>query len=351
METVFKKQFWLVNLLFLAGAAYLLARGSNQFVALALVQSQEAASAAEPRGRTAPPVAARGKTVKDLDEDANIFGARPEPVLEGAAAEAAARAAEDAKNAAEQAEQEAVPTQLRLKLVGITWFGVPAFSLCNITDLAGNTTTLHSINVCPPPPPAAPPPDDDGTPPPPAPVLRTPCNQITADATLTSIEPDRVIFFNRAANRREYLELYEDPKKSPPPPQVSSAPPPPTENPADLDGLGKGITKVADNQYRIPQADIDEVMQNLNAVATQARIVPSFENGKSNGFKLFSIRPNSIFNKIGMQNGDVISKINGYDMSTPDKALEVYNKLKDAKEINVEMNRRGQKMTMSYGIQ
>ena len=81
-----------------------------------------------------------------------------------------------------------------------------------------------------------------------------------------------------------------------------------------------------------------------------ARIVPSFKNGKPNGFKLFSIKPGSIYSKIGMQNGDVIQRINGYEMNSPDKALEIYQKLKDASSINIDMLRRGQSRSVSYNI-
>ena len=44
----------------------------------------------------------------------------------------------------------------------------------------------------------------------------------------------------------------------------------------------------------------------------QARIVPSFKDGVAQGFKLFSIRPDSIYSKIGIQNGDVIKRISFY---------------------------------------
>ena len=91
-------------------------------------------------------------------------------------------------------------------------------------------------------------------------------------------------------------------------------------------------------------------MGNLSEVATKARIVPSFKNGKPNGFKLFSIKPGSIYSKIGLRNGDVIQSINGYEMNSPDKALEIYQKLKDSTSITVDIQRRGRAMTMNYGI-
>jgi general secretion pathway protein C len=115
--------------------------------------------------------------------------------------------------------------------------------------------------------------------------------------------------------------------------------------------LGQGVRKLGDKEYQIEKTEIDKVLSNLNQIARQARIVPSFKNGKSNGFKLFSIRPNSLYSKIGIQNGDIIQKINGYEINSPDKALEIYSKLKDADSITVDLVRRGKPQTMSYSIQ
>lgn len=118
----------------------------------------------------------------------------------------------------------------------------------------------------------------------------------------------------------------------------------------DKDALGAGVEKTGDNEFSIPRQEIDNVLSNLNKVATQARIVPSFHNGKANGFKLFSIRPNSLYSKIGIQNGDIVQKINGYEINSPDKALEIYSKLKDAQSITVDLVRRGKSKTLSYSI-
>lgn len=131
---------------------------------------------------------------------------------------------------------------------------------------------------------------------------------------------------------------------------VAIAPPVKNDGSPPKMELGKGIEKMSDNEYQIPRGEIDNVLGNLNVIATQARIVPSFRNGKANGFKLFSIRPGSLYSKIGIQNGDVIQKINGYEINSPDKALEIYSKLKDAETITVDLVRRGRSKTMSYGI-
>ena len=88
-------------------------------------------------------------------------------------------------------------------------------------------------------------------------------------------------------------------------------------------------------------------MTNLNHLATQARIVPA---RKENGFKLFSIKPGSIYKKIGLKNGDIIKSINGIDLSSPDKALEAYQRLRSADKLSLDIVRRGKKESLDYTI-
>jgi len=111
------------------------------------------------------------------------------------------------------------------------------------------------------------------------------------------------------------------------------------------------VRQLSDNQYVVSKQTINENLSDLSKLATQARIVPSFKNGVANGFKLFSIVPDSLYAKIGVQNGDVIRRINGYEMNSPDKALEIYSKLRDANRIEIELERRGETLRKSYSIE
>ncbi len=101
---------------------------------------------------------------------------------------------------------------------------------------------------------------------------------------------------------------------------------------------------------RSPRTELDKALANLNDLAMQARIVPAFKDGQAEGFKLFSIRPDSLYSKIGIVNGDVIKRINGFDMNSPEKALEIYTKLKDANRIDVEIDRNGTSVRKTYNV-
>lgn len=114
--------------------------------------------------------------------------------------------------------------------------------------------------------------------------------------------------------------------------------------------LDAGIKKLGDNEYEIDRSLVDELLENPMSVAKGARIVPSVKNGKANGFKLYAIRPSSVYAKLGMKNGDTIHAVNGFELTTPDKALEVYSKVKESNNLEINVTRRGKSVSIKYGI-
>lgn len=111
--------------------------------------------------------------------------------------------------------------------------------------------------------------------------------------------------------------------------------------------LDAGI-KVIDADHReMSRALIDRILANPMAIAKGARIVPAMKNGKANGFKLYAIRPRSVYARLGLSNGDTIVSVNGMSVDSADKALEVYTKLRDASKLVLELERRGKPVTLT----
>jgi general secretion pathway protein C len=148
---------------------------------------------------------------------------------------------------------------------------------------------------------------------------------------------------------KEYVDADSGSGAVPVVPNLGQAPvPPPVAGRPG--GDMQGVRKVADNRYDIDKQVIESALSNLNTLATQARLVPSFENGVANGFKLFAIQPGSLYSAIGIENGDVITRINGYEVNSPDKALEVYQKLRESCHVTIEVERGGQVVKKDYNI-
>jgi general secretion pathway protein C len=162
-------------------------------------------------------------------------------------------------------------------------------------------------------------------------------------ATIIEILETRVYLDN--AGKTEYIDLFEPPA---PPPQAVAPPGEPKD--AFERDLANGIKKVSDNKYELQRSTLESVLGNMALLSRSARIVPEMKDGKAAGFRLFAVRPEGPFALIGMQNGDIISSINGLEITSPEKALEVYAKLKSASHLSLGMERNGQKITKEYNI-
>jgi general secretion pathway protein C len=161
-----------------------------------------------------------------------------------------------------------------------------------------------------------------------------------------------VDFENSSSHRLERILLTLGPE--PPTQPAAYVPPQPAANVPPIDEVSQmiesGVKQVSDTNFDIDRRLVEKVLENPAVVAQGARIVPSIRNGKPNGFKLYAIRPGSIYAKIGLVNGDTIHSINGFELTTMDKALEVYTKVRDANNLTVEAERRGKPVTFNYSF-
>jgi len=172
-------------------------------------------------------------------------------------------------------------------------------------------------------------------------------DKISDVVEVTEIDEKRVFISNNG--RPEYIDLFEDAAPPPAPKTASIAPAAPSGGGLP-DEIKKGLKKTGENQYEVQRTTLDSVLGNLSELSRSARIVPEVKDGRPAGFRLYSVRPDGPFALIGLQNGDVISSINGIEMNSPDQALGAYTKLKSASHLTVQLERGGKKTTMEYNI-
>jgi type II secretion system protein C len=83
----------------------------------------------------------------------------------------------------------------------------------------------------------------------------------------------------------------------------------------------------------------------------KTRITLAFgKKGDIEGIRLVMGRSASIFNQAGLRHGDVIHRIGPYTINGPERMLEIYQKLKTARELDVELTRGGKRRTLHYRI-
>jgi len=114
---------------------------------------------------------------------------------------------------------------------------------------------------------------------------------------------------------------------------------------------GAGVRKLSDGKFMVDQKEVLASTENMGQILTQARALPYVEQGKTIGFKITEIIPGSIYEKIGLQNGDVIQRVNSQDVDDPAKFFQLYQGLKNERSIAIDLLRGGQPQTLNYDIQ
>jgi general secretion pathway protein C len=111
-----------------------------------------------------------------------------------------------------------------------------------------------------------------------------------------------------------------------------------------------GVRKLSEGKWAVDQREVTASTENINQLLTQARALPYMEQGKTVGFRISEIVPGSLYEKIGLQNGDVIQKINSQDVDDPAKFFQMYQSLKEERNITIDLIRGGQRQSLSYEI-
>ena len=91
----------------------------------------------------------------------------------------------------------------------------------------------------------------------------------------------------------------------------------------------------SDGQYTFP--DLETL--DASALAYEARVIPHYESGEPVGFKLYSIRDDSLLRSCGFQSADIIRSVNDLAITDPESALEAYATLREVDELTFEIER------------
>jgi general secretion pathway protein C len=80
---------------------------------------------------------------------------------------------------------------------------------------------------------------------------------------------------------------------------------------------------------------LDDAIRNPADLFSQARILPKWEDGQMVGVQVSAIKPGSLFEELGIADGEVITQLNGIEINSPEASAEVMLELSEAKELNV----------------
>lgn len=325
MGGLLKQYGWAVNLFFTLLFAYFGAKITNVYVA-SLLEVSRSIGVVSGGEQAASPVVTHDVADYDVVVKRNIFDSSDAEPGNGEAPDCSVPENAGLPECSSGAVPtgEAVKTSLGIKVIAVMVVGEGKDVRSSATiDAGSNSVDVYAVG------------DDKKT--------------FAPGVRLVQVKPSRIEFTH--AGRLEYAELDQGLGESifgPPKGNVASTAPT-TKSDLPSAPTGDKVAKLGDNKFAIDQAEIDGALANLDKLYTEIRAVPNFQDGKVQGMKILSIKPGSIFAKLGLKRGDVLARINGVELDIK-SGFAIFNQLKDQKTFNLDLNRDGKNQTMDYEI-
>ena len=95
------------------------------------------------------------------------------------------------------------------------------------------------------------------------------------------------------------------------------------------------------HDIKFNQLQRENAFKKVNNIMRQANIKPYFEKGKIGGIILTGIKPDSLFHEMGLENGDIITGVDGENIESVDNIQEFYKALKASPDVQLQIKRKG----------
>lgn len=113
---------------------------------------------------------------------------------------------------------------------------------------------------------------------------------------------------------------------------------------------GSGGDGAASDFVNVDESELNQALDNLPLLLTQARAVPYFKDGRAIGLRLFAIKNGSLYEKIGLKNGDILKSINGNSLGDITQAVKLFEKLREERSVALVLERNRAEQTIRYEI-
>lgn len=114
--------------------------------------------------------------------------------------------------------------------------------------------------------------------------------------------------------------------------------------------LGEGVRSIGENRWLLPKEEVEKARASMNELLRQARLEPNIVDGRTEGFVVRMIQPRSLLANLGIQRGDVVMQVNGVELDSPEKALQIFQQLREAKNISLSLTRGGNRLNFQYEV-
>lgn len=310
MGSLFKQYIWIANIVVILFCSYFVAKIVNVYIGKAL-EVRRTIGVLKKTEQSAPIRESHNRSYYDIITERNIFDSSEAPPPEVAT--------EGKKDFKYVPGQEAVKTSLPVKIYAVLMVGLGKDERSSATISMGKDIDVYSVKGD---------------------------KQFSPGVVMVQVKPDRIEFINKG--RLEYAKLEDEGAGSIFGPPADTSP----TKVAEKEEVKKGSednVNMEGGKYLVDQREIDNALTNLDRLYTEIRAVPNFQDGKVTGMKVLSVKPGSVFSKLGLKRGDILSRINGIELDVR-RGFDIFNQLKDQKSFTLDLVRGGTTQTFDYEI-
>lgn len=132
-------------------------------------------------------------------------------------------------------------------------------------------------------------------------------------------------------------------------------PPPPSQTPGgfpvnNLPPLENVMPPQSSGSNIIPKSELERLTSDPGIMFTQIRLIPFVEDGRTKGFRFDWIAEGSLFQRMGINVGDILVSINNQPINSGEDAFRILQIIRNERSFKIAILRNGQPVELAYMV-
>jgi len=118
-----------------------------------------------------------------------------------------------------------------------------------------------------------------------------------------------------------------------------------------MGSIGRGGSLASSQAARLDRGEVEAAYPDYEHLMQEIRVRPRFEAGRPLGFVIYNLAPGGIFERMGLEDGDVIAAVNGKPFESSQPAAQFYEAVRAGGRLSFDISRADRKKDLHVEIQ
>lgn len=122
------------------------------------------------------------------------------------------------------------------------------------------------------------------------------------------------------------------------------------ESTSEAGAVSTGERAGSVRRISLSRVTLNEFLDDITVFATQARVIPFFQDGKPVGLRIFGIATGGVYEFLGFENGDIVKSIDNISVNNVSDFTNLVKQLREKSRISVLIERNRENVEIVYDI-